>query len=85
MWTTLTLCLLTCLMTNMALIPMKQCRKISSAGENSCYLRCVLKPEKCFHHIISFDLKRDEIWAYATNEEDEEIDIGVPMPDGLLA
>ena len=41
-----------------------------------------LKPIKCFYHMISFVWSSDGRWKYEPNEEDEELDIAVPMPDG---
>ena len=43
------------------------------------------KPVKCFYHLISFVWKRDGKWAYAHNEEREDLDIDVPLPDGSYA
>ena len=43
-----------------------------------------LKPIKCFYHIILFVWSSDGRWKYESNEEDEELDIAVPMPDGSL-
>lgn len=42
------------------------------------------KPVKCFYHLISFKWRRDGSWAYAANEDNEELDIAVPMPDGSM-
>ena len=41
-----------------------------------------LKPIKCFYHMISFVWSLDGRWKYESNEEDKELDIAVPMPDG---
>ena len=41
-----------------------------------------LKPIKLFYHVISFVLSSDGSWKYESNEEDEELDIAVPIPDG---
>ena len=43
-----------------------------------------LKPTKCFYHMISFVWSSDGRWKYEPNEEDEELDIAVPIPDGSL-
>ena len=41
-----------------------------------------LKPIKLFYHMILFVWISDGRWKYEPNEEDEELDIVVPMPDG---
>ena len=41
-----------------------------------------LKPEKCFYHLISFDWRGDGTWKYSKNEQEEEFDLAVPLPDG---
>ena len=41
-----------------------------------------LKPIKCFYHIFLFVWSSDVRWKYESNEEDEELDIAVPIPDG---
>ena len=43
-----------------------------------------LKAIKCFYHMISFVWSSDGRWKYESNEEDEELDIMVPMSDGSL-
>ena len=43
-----------------------------------------LKRTKCFYHMISFVWSSDSRWKYESNEEDEELDIAVPMSDGYL-
>ena len=43
-----------------------------------------LKPIKCFYHVISFSWIPDVRRKYETNEDDEELDIAVPMPDKSL-
>ena len=40
------------------------------------------KPSKCFSHLISFGWKPNGQWKYDKNEENEELDFHVPMPDG---
>ena len=44
-----------------------------------------LKPIKCFYHLISFDWKADGSWQYAANEQNEDFDVVVPLPDGSFA
>ena len=44
-----------------------------------------LKPNKCFYHLISFSWKPDGTWVYDTNEEDEALQIMIPLPDGSFA
>jgi hypothetical protein len=44
-----------------------------------------LKPSKCFYHLISFSWKPDGSWVYDSNEEDEEIVLEIPLPDGSSA
>ncbi len=44
-----------------------------------------LKPEKCFYHLISFSWKADGSWVYDTNEEDEELQLYIPLPTGSVA
>ena len=41
-----------------------------------------LKPIKHFYYMVSFVCSSDGRWKYEPNEEDKEIDIVVPMPDG---
>ena len=41
-----------------------------------------LKPSKCFYHMISFVWSPDGRWKYENNEDDEDLNISVPMPDG---
>ena len=41
-----------------------------------------LKPIKCFYHMIFFVWSSYGRWKYESNEEDKELDIAVPMPDG---
>ena len=41
-----------------------------------------LKPIKCFYHMILFVWSLYGRWNYEPNEEEEELDIAVPMPDG---
>ena len=45
----------------------------------------LLKPAKCFYHIISFDWMPDGIWRYANNEDREDLQIMVPQPDDTFA
>ena len=44
-----------------------------------------LKQIKCFYHMISFIWSSDGRWKYEPNEEDEELDIAVPISDGYFA
>ena len=37
---------------------------------------------KFFYHMISFVWSSDGRWKYESNEDDEELGIAVPMPDG---
>lgn len=42
-----------------------------------------LKPDKCFYHLISFDLKADGTWKYAKDEHmSHEFKLSVPLPNG---
>ena len=41
-----------------------------------------LKPIKRFYHMIPFVWSLDDRWKYEPDEEDEELDIAVPMPYG---
>ena len=43
-----------------------------------------LKPIKCFYRMIPYVWSSDRRWKYESNEEDEELDIAVPMSDGYL-
>ena len=43
-----------------------------------------LKPIKFFYRMILFVWSSDGRWKYESNEEDEELYIAVPMPDGYL-
>ena len=47
---------------------------IASGGE--------FKPPKCFYHLISFCWNTDRSWTYEKNEDVEDFNISVPMPDG---
>ena len=58
---------------------------IDSWGRLLIALGGALKPIKCFFHLISFKWKPDGRWLYEKNEENEDYDIGVPMPDGTYA
>lgn len=44
-----------------------------------------LKPSKCFYHLISFSWKPDGTWGYDANEEDEGLQLDIPLPDGSSA
>ena len=44
-----------------------------------------LKPPKCFAHLISYDWRPDGTWRYAAWENDEDMALGVPLPDGSIA
>jgi len=43
------------------------------------------KPPKCFYHLMSFRFKSNGEWMYDKNHEDENLHIGVPMPNGEMA
>jgi hypothetical protein len=43
-----------------------------------------LKPSKWFFHLVSFSWKPDGTWVYDSNEEDKEIQLKIPLPDGSL-
>ena len=45
----------------------------------------VLKPEKCFYHMISFLWDKEGQWRYDKNADDEDMDILVPLEDGSMA
>jgi hypothetical protein len=40
------------------------------------------KPDKCFHHLISFIWDRKGRWSYAQNHDNSDYEMVVPMPDG---
>jgi hypothetical protein len=40
------------------------------------------KPEKCFHHLISFTWDRKGMWSYAAIHDNTDYTMVVPMPDG---
>ena len=42
------------------------------------------KPIKCFFHLMSFSWRPNGTWKYDANEMDEDLVIGVPMPDGTM-
>ena len=42
------------------------------------------KPVKCFFHLIAFKWRNDGSWKYDRLENDEQWDVGVPMPDGTM-
>ena len=44
--------------------------------------RGAYKPEKCFHHLISFQWDRRGKWSYQDNHGGVEYEMRVPMPDG---
>lgn len=44
-----------------------------------------LKPSKCFYHLISFSWKPDGSWVYDMNEENEDLQVMIPLPDGTAA
>jgi hypothetical protein len=44
-----------------------------------------LKPAKCFYHLISFTWKPDGMWQYSSNDKRSNMNILVPIEDGLLA
>ena len=37
---------------------------------------------KCFYHLISFFYNTNESWKYENNEDVEDLNISVPIPDG---
>jgi hypothetical protein len=39
------------------------------------------KPEKCFHHLISFTWDRKGKWSYTANHDNPDYTMVVPMPD----
>ena len=43
-----------------------------------------LKQIKYFYCVVLFIWSSDGRWKYEPNEEDEELDIAVPIPDGSL-
>ncbi len=43
-----------------------------------------LKPAKCFYHLISFTWKKDGRWTYASNENEECLQIVIPQPDNTV-
>jgi hypothetical protein len=43
-----------------------------------------LKLSKCFFHLVSFSWKLDGTWVYDSNEEDKEMKLEIPLPDGSL-
>jgi hypothetical protein len=43
-----------------------------------------LKPSKCFYHLISFQWKRNGQWMYASNEEEECLQIVIPQTDNTV-
>jgi hypothetical protein len=44
----------------------------------------VLKPSKCFFHLISFKWNEAGVWSYDDNEENEEYRARVPLADGSV-
>jgi len=44
----------------------------------------VLKPIKCFYHLISFEWKADISWVYENNKESDEFQAVVPLADGSV-
>jgi len=40
------------------------------------------KPDKCFHHLISFAWDRNGKWSYSPNHDNSDYTMVVPMPDG---
>jgi hypothetical protein len=42
------------------------------------------KPAKCFFHLMSFSWRPNGTWKYDANESDEDLTIGVPMPDDTM-
>jgi hypothetical protein len=44
----------------------------------------VLKPAKCFYHIISFGWKQDGSWRYEANEARADLEIVVPLANGTF-
>ena len=43
------------------------------------------KPPKCFFHLLSFVWSSEGKWSYANNEDNDEYEISVPMPNGSYA
>ncbi len=41
-----------------------------------------LKPAKCSHYLISFRWKPDGSWEYNANQDDNRLDLTVPLADG---
>jgi hypothetical protein len=44
-----------------------------------------LKPAKCFYHLILFLWNPDGTWRYDTNDQQSDLEIMVPLEDGMLA
>jgi hypothetical protein len=44
-----------------------------------------LKPSKCFYHIISFSWKADGTWVYDKNEDKEDLQLYIPLPNNEMA
>jgi hypothetical protein len=57
---------------------------ITSWGELLVATGGSLKRSKCFSHLISFVWKSDGTWSYEKNEDDEEIQLWVPLADGTV-
>ncbi len=45
----------------------------------------ILKPEKCFYHLIDFVWTRKGGWQYITHHKDKGAAMFVPLPDGTMA
>ena len=54
---------------------------ISNCGQLIIASGRAFKPPKCFYHLIYFCWNTDTSWAYENNEDVEDFDISVPMPD----
>ena len=61
-----------------------QCRIVLTAGVTLLLARDgAFKPEKCFSHLIFFSGRPNGKWKYDNNEENEDFDLSVQMPDGV--
>ncbi len=44
----------------------------------------LLKPSKCFYHLISYLWKQDGTWVYDGNKEDKALQLVIPLQMGTL-
>ncbi len=44
-----------------------------------------MKPSKCFYHLVLFSWKQDGTWEYDKNEDNKELQLVIPLPDGTVA